>query len=220
MPLTLPPKPEPKKLRLHEAATRLIEQDPSLDGLVQTRLVELIASETVPADSEFQPVNVMTPDAEERRRAGLLGHTFADTWRLWLERGAQIDWKAGLIHVPGYLDPIPLPWIRWDILLTKLGVDLKAIGIAVGGPVFTAPALSLNPVNQMEQDAIQCIREKWLAFAHLKSEERERELTKEVGKEFPVIKGMRDLVRRNRPQKGTPGPRRSHKPPKPIPADK
>ena len=186
---------------------------------MQTRLVELIAHEIVPAHSEFQPFNIMTPDAEKMRRAGFLRRTFADTWRLWLERGAQIDWKAGLIHVPGYPDPIPLPWIRWDILLTKLVVDLKAIGIAVGGPVFTAPALSLNPVNQMEQDAIQRIHEKWPAFAHLKSEERERELTKEVGKEFP-LKGMRDLVRSNRPQKGTPGPRRSHKPPKPIPADK
>jgi hypothetical protein len=148
MPLILPPKPQPKKLRLHEAVARIIEREPSLDALVvQEILLDLIECEEVPAESEFQPFNIMTPDAEEKHRAGLLGRTFADTLRLWRKRGARFDLKAGLIQVPGYPDSIPLPLISWDVLLGKLRVALKAIGVAAGAPVFTAPTMCITQAD-------------------------------------------------------------------------
>jgi hypothetical protein len=153
----------------------------------------------------------MTPDAEQKRRVGLLGRTFADTWRLWLERGAQIDWKAGLIHVPGYPDPIPLPWIRWDILLSLLVSDLNAIGIAVSGPVFTAPTLSLIlPEEKFRY---------WFLNVYVPSfppgeKPPEKDQAKAAHDEFPDIKHMRKLVRQVRPEKWSkPGPNRARKSP-------
>jgi hypothetical protein len=111
MALALPPKPVPQLLRLHEVAARIVQLEPSLDASeVQGRLCELIASGDLPAQSEFQDDD-LTWRAFRARRAGLMGWTFAETWRLWLENQGPIDWDAGTILVSGV--SIPLPMVQW-----------------------------------------------------------------------------------------------------------
>jgi hypothetical protein len=117
MPLAIPPEPVSQSLRLHEAVARIVELEPSLDvGEVQKRLCQLVANDDLPARSEFQdPDDDLTFTAERRRRAGVIGRTFADTWRLWMAAGWPIDWTDGTIFVR--VVSIPLPWVEWaDVL--------------------------------------------------------------------------------------------------------
>jgi hypothetical protein len=121
MVLAIPPKPVPKALRLHEAAARIVELEPFLDiNEVRKRLSELVASGDLPAQSEIEdPGNDLAWSTFGARRAGFWGCTFAETWHLWLEKGATIEWESNAIFVPiaGRLVRIPLPRVEWDDVL-------------------------------------------------------------------------------------------------------
>jgi hypothetical protein len=126
MALAIPPEPVPQSLRLHEAAARIVQLEPLLDiDEVRKRLRQLVASGALPARSEFQePGDDLTWSAERWRRAGVIGRTFTETWRLWMEAGCPINWPAGMIFVGG--TSIPLPWVEWTDVLRLFNVKKPA----------------------------------------------------------------------------------------------
>jgi hypothetical protein len=143
MPFAIPPKPIPKSLRLHEAAARIVELEPSLDITeVLKRLCELVASGDLPARSEFQkPGDELTFSAERARRAGSLGRPFPETMLLWLDSGAVINRTEGVIIVEnprGQVALNPLPWVELEDVLRHFEVPSQA-------PKEEAPALEVAP---------------------------------------------------------------------------
>jgi hypothetical protein len=88
----------------------------------------------MPARSEFQePGDELNFRGERMRRAGFLGRTFAETWRLWLERGAEVKQAEGVIEIemPGaHITRIPLPWVEWDdvLRLFERPATLESVG--------------------------------------------------------------------------------------------
>jgi len=117
MALAVPPKPVPKSLRLNDAAAHIVELESSLDiNEVRQALCDAVADGRLTAQSEFQqPGDESTWRGYRARRAGLMGRTFAETWRLWLENEAPINWAAGTIFLSG--GSIPLPLVEWDDVL-------------------------------------------------------------------------------------------------------
>jgi hypothetical protein len=137
-------------------------------------------------------------------------------WRRRFQTGeVLIDWRTGVVLIPWFnrrlqeweVRPIRPQFRRADWLAL---FDKK--------PATTAEPAS-NEQAQMEQKAIQWFREECPPFADLKSEEREARQVEAVTHEFPQLKGVRTLIRKNRP-KGRPGARPRRKSPAPIPAKK
>jgi hypothetical protein len=203
MALALPPKPVPQTLRLHDAAARIVELEPSLDmDEVRTRLCQLVASGALPARSEFQdPADALTWGTEHRRRAGIIGRTFAETWRLWMEAGCPINWAAGTIFVSR--TSIRLPWVEWTDVLR----------------LFEAMAQDASAPQQqstradIEQKVERWYRDEWIPLAGVadKPPSEPEEMTAARTK-FPGVTKLRDLVRATRKKHAPshwrkPGPR-------------
>jgi hypothetical protein len=114
MPLAIP-KLEPEWVHLEQAATRIVEREPSLDiDKVRKTLCDAIAYRRLRVQSDDDPNDVLTWTAFRARRDGFIGASYADTWRMWMERRAEISWQAGIIVVSfgDHVVPIRLPRVR------------------------------------------------------------------------------------------------------------
>lgn len=110
------PKLEPEWVYLHEAAAHVMEREPSLDvGQVRKTLCDAIAFGRLRVQSDDDPNDALTWTAFGARQRGFIGSSFAETWRIWLDSGAAISWKAGRIFVSigdNDIVPIRLPRVR------------------------------------------------------------------------------------------------------------
>ena len=109
------PKLEPEWVYLQEAAARVVEREPSLDvGQVRKTLCDAITYGRLRVQSDDDPNDALTWTAFRARQRGFIGSSFAETWRMWLERGAEISWEAGIIAVSfgDHAVPIRLPRVR------------------------------------------------------------------------------------------------------------
>jgi len=109
------PKHEPECVYLQEAAAHVIEREPSLDiGQVRKALSDAIAYGRLRIQSDDDPNDALTWTAFRARQRGFIDSTFAETWRKWLENGAEIGWSVGRIFVSNgdNIVPIRLPRVR------------------------------------------------------------------------------------------------------------
>jgi hypothetical protein len=214
------PKLEPECVHLEEAAVRIVERAPSLDiDQVRKTLCDAIAYGRLRVQSDDGLNDALTLTAFRARQRGFIRDTFADTWQMWLERGAEISWKAGLIFVPFGDDivPIRLPRVLLaDVfeLFDKPEEKPTPEEAPTPAPIAaeTAPASEMVPVQEMSpQETIEGIKG-WFLDIYFPSfppgeKPSEPDQVAAAAKEFPGVKGMRDIVRSIRPEKWSkPGP--------------
>jgi hypothetical protein len=184
MALAIPPRPVLQTLRLHDAAARIVELEPSLDiDEVRTRLCQLVASGALPARSEFQdPADDLTWGAEHLRRAGIIGRTFAETWRLWMERGCPINWAAGTIFANR--TSIPLPWVEWTDVLRLF----EAMAQDASAPQEQSTRADI-------EQKVECwYRDEWIPLAGVEDKPpSEPEEMTAASTKFPGVTKLRDL---------------------------
>jgi hypothetical protein len=109
------PKLEPDWVYLHEAAVRVVGREPSLDiDKVREALRDAIAFGRLRVQSDDDPNDALTWTACRATQRGFIGSPFAETWQMWLEGGAHINWETGRIFasIGDRIEPVRLPRVR------------------------------------------------------------------------------------------------------------